>query len=44
VPVDAIADCDSAFAHMGGGHLVEFQSLAEMQEINTYLDHYGAGT
>jgi hypothetical protein len=42
--VDAIADCDSAFAHMGGGHLVEFQSYGEMQEINTYLDHYGAGT
>jgi hypothetical protein len=38
-----MADCASAFAHLGGGQLVEFQSGVEMQEINKYLDKYGAG-
>ncbi|OXA43314.1 Perlucin [Folsomia candida] len=43
VPIDAERDCEAVFAAHGGGSLVEFGDVAEMDAVNRWLDQYGAG-
>ncbi|OXA41189.1 uncharacterized protein LOC110860250 [Folsomia candida] len=43
VPIDAERDCDAVFAGLGGGKLVEFGEVGEMDAVNKWLDQYGAG-